>query len=285
MKIAVTGANGFIGRYVVAELQRREVQIVAVVRPGSDVARWLIQHQVVPIDIKQDTKNTFDLMGRPDALIHLAWGGLPNYYSRHHFEEELPAQYRFLRELILSGIKHLVITGTCAEYGLQFGPLREDMATDPSNPYGFAKDALRRQLEWLRKDHPFDLTWARLFYLYGDGQAEGSLLQQLKQAEARGQTNFDMSAGEQLRDYLPVEAIAEYLTVLTLSMQNNGIVNVCSGMPISVRSLVEEWIRRNHWRIKPAFGRLSYHSYEPMAFWGSREKLDRCLQRDPGVSS
>jgi len=39
----------------------------------------------------------FDRMGRPDILVHLAWDGLPNYKSLHHFETELPKHYRFLK--------------------------------------------------------------------------------------------------------------------------------------------------------------------------------------------
>ena len=104
-------------------------------------------------------------MGRPDVLIHLAWGGLPNYRSLHHFEHELPIQYRFLSDLVRSGLSGLVVAGTCFEYGMQSGQLSEDMGSCPDNPYGFAKDALRRQLEYLHEVNSFALTWARLFYI------------------------------------------------------------------------------------------------------------------------
>jgi len=50
---------------------------------------------VVRLDLAAAPANTFELLERPDVLIHLAWGGLPNYRSLHHFEQELPLQYRF----------------------------------------------------------------------------------------------------------------------------------------------------------------------------------------------
>lgn len=39
--------------------------------------------------------------------------------------------------------------------------------TRPDNPYDCAKDALRKQLQFLQSAQPYKLTWARLFYMYG----------------------------------------------------------------------------------------------------------------------
>jgi len=220
----------------------------------------------------------FDLMGKPDVLIHLAWGGLPNYKSLHHYEEELPAHYRFLKSLVESGLKNLLVTGTCFEYGMQSGPLSEHMEARPNNPYGFAKDMLRRQLEYLQQVTQFNLTWTRLFYLYGEGQAENSLLPQLKRAVERGDRIFKMSDGEQLRDYLPISEVAKLLVSLAMAGRDNGVVNVCSGKPISVRKLVEGWIRENGWSIDLNLGHYPYPDYEPMAFWGNRDKLTQCVK-------
>ena len=278
MKIAITGANGFIGRHVVAELERQSIFPTLIVRPSSKVLQSFGRYVVVPIDVKAPQANVFDLIGQPDVLIHLAWGGLPNYKSLHHFEEEIPAQYRFLRDLIESGLKNLLVTGTCFEYGMQSGPLCEDLETRPNNPYGFAKDRLQCQLKYLQDVKTFNLTWARLFYLYGEGQAENSLYSQLKRATEKADKAFNMSAGEQLRDYLHVSEVAKHLVSLAMAVKNNGIVNICSGKPTSVRNLVESWISDNNWSIDLNRGYYPYPDYEPMAFWGDRTKLIRCLE-------
>jgi dTDP-6-deoxy-L-talose 4-dehydrogenase (NAD+) len=278
MKVAVTGATGFIGRHVLAELERRSVETIALVRPST--AKTLVPSgdRVVQLDLHNTTPNAFELMGRPDVLIHLAWSGLPNYKSLHHFEQELPAQYRFIKDLVESGLQSLVVAGTCFEYGMQSGSLSEDILTHPNNSYGFAKDMLRCQLEYLKAVHPFHLTWARLFYLYGEGQAENSLLPQLRQAAKRGDQVFNMSGGEQLRDYLPVAEASSHLVSLALANKDIGAVNVCSGTPVSVRKLVEGWIQENSWSVAPNFGHYPYPDYEPMAFWGERHKLDGLLK-------
>jgi len=277
MKVAVTGSTGFIGRHVVAELEQLSISPVLMLRPGSVPPSSLSNHTVVQIDVMDPPSNAFELMGNPDVLIHLAWGGLPNYRSLHHFEVELPAQYNFLKGMIQSGLKNLVVTGTCFEYGMQSGSLHEDMESKPTNPYGFAKDSLRRQLEYIKDNQPFALTWARLFYLYGIGQAKNSLLPQLKFAVEQGDEVFNMSGGAQLRDFLPVTEVAKSIVSLAIGNRDDGIVNICSGRPISVRKLVEDWITENEWSIELNLGHYPYPNYEPMAFWGERQKLDRCL--------
>ena len=277
MKVAVTGATGFIGRHVIAELEARSVESIALVRNPATKSLGHFGSRVVSLDLHHPPSDAYELMGRPDVLIHLAWSGLPNYRSLHHFEQELPAQYQFLRGLIDAGLQSLVVAGTCFEYGMQSGPLNEDVAPQPSNPYGYAKDALRCQLEYLKAIHPFRMTWARLFYLYGKGQAEGSLWPQLRQAAERGDARFNMSGGEQLRDYLPVTEVASHLVSLAIASRDVGVVNVCAGTPISVRKLVEGWIEQNGWSITPNLGHYPYPDYEPMAFWGDRSKLDGLL--------
>lgn len=276
MKVAVTGASGFIGRAVLAALSRRGIGAVACARANLN-AIVALGHEAVVLDLHEAPADSFERLGRPDVLIHLAWAGLPNYRSLHHVEAELPAQYRFLRGLVEAGLGALVVAGTCFEYGMQSGPLHEDLPTRPENPYGFAKDALRRELEFLKTAKPFALTWARLFYLYGEGQAGTSLLPQLRQAVARGDKAFNMSGGEQLRDYLTVDAAADLLVSLALARRDAGAVNVCSGRPVSVRRLVEGWIRDNGWTIDLNLGHYPYPDYEPMAFWGERRKLDHIL--------
>jgi nucleoside-diphosphate-sugar epimerase len=279
MKIAVTGASGFIGRYVLAELVKRQVEVVAATRDARSLDAWRDQVEIVEIDLGQALPRQLDRLARTEVLIHLAWEGLPNYKSRHHFEQELPRQYGLLKSLVERGLPALLLAGTCAEYGMQSGALSEDFPALPCNAYGFAKDSLRRQLEFLGRDHSFAMTWARLFYVYGDGQPATSLYPQFKAAVSRGDRIFDMSGGEQLRDYLPVAEVARLIVTLAMRQENSGLVNVCAGQPVSVRRLVEGWITDNASEIQLNLGKYPYPDYEPLAFWGARSKLDTLLDR------
>ena len=278
MKIAVTGATGFIGRHVLAQLKAHSAHDIVIVSRKEQVDGLnKTDFQWVTIDVGDATADAFEQMGRPDVLIHLAWGGLPNYGSLHHFERELPAQYQFLKGLIQSGLKKVLVTGTCFEYGMQSGALIEGAPTTPTNPYGFAKDALRKQLELLQRDQHFQLVWARMFYLYGDGQAAGSLLPQLRRAVEQGAVEFNMSAGDQLRDYMPVEDAAKCIASLAVSDDAPAIINVCSGKPVSVRSMVEQWLHKFGWEMKLNLGYYPYSVHEPMTFWGDCKVLEKHL--------
>lgn len=277
MKVAVTGASGFVGCHVLRALARNPgVSVVAASRqPAGD---WLLAGmRHVPLDLARPSECVFEQLGRPDVLIHLAWDGLSNYLSRHHFETQLAEQYRFLHQMMASGLPSLLCAGTCFEYGMRSGELAESLPSDPSNPYGFAKDALRRELEFLAADSACQLTWARLFYMFGEGQSPGSLYAQFIAAGTAGHDEFPMSGGEQLRDYLPISEVASHLVALALKAPGSGIVNVCSGRPTSVRSLVEGWLSQHGWPMKLALGRYPYPTYEPMAFWGSDAKLKQRL--------
>lgn len=276
MKIAVAGATGFVGRHVVAALAGTGHAVTLLTRPGRALPVELQGHETREVDFA-NADAAFARAGAPDVLIHLAWGGLADFRALGHVEAELPLHYRFLRAMVDGGLQRLLVTGTCLEYGLQPGALAEDADTRPVCAYGLAKDTLRRQLELLRRVRPFELTWARLFYLHGDGQPARALWPSLKRAAEAGERSFAMSPGDQLRDYLPVREVALILVELAQSPQGQGIVNVCSGRPVAVRTLVESWLQAHGWSLTLALGAYPYADYEPLAFWGDRRKLDACL--------
>ncbi|MCK4859475.1 MAG: NAD-dependent epimerase/dehydratase family protein, partial [Candidatus Omnitrophica bacterium] len=120
--------------------------------------------------------------------------------------------------------------------------------------------------------------WIRLFYMYGNGQNPSSLLPQLDNALERGDEIFNMSGGEQLRDYLPVEKVAEYVTKISLQNKVLGVINCCSGKPISIRKLVENHMKNRGKTIKLNLGYYPYSDYEPMAFWGDNTKLNSIIK-------
>ena len=282
MKVIVTGSTGFIGRHVVPALVRRGHSVTAVARKAERVSdlRWPQTVRFVPCDLHQPDLDVRSVLGPADAVTHLAWPGLPNYKALSHIEETLFADYRFLKSLVFAGYTHLLVAGTCLEYGMRSGPLHEDMETQPTNSYALAKDTLRRFLEMLRVQSPFTLQWARLFYVFGPGQHSGSLLAQLERALERGDEEFPMSGGDQLRDYLPVEKVAADLVTLLEHPECDGIVNICSGKPISVRRLVEEFLSARGTHIRLRLGQYPYPDYEPMAFWGGRSKYQEMETND-----
>ncbi|HNV70941.1 MAG TPA: NAD-dependent epimerase/dehydratase family protein [Candidatus Ozemobacteraceae bacterium] len=271
----VTGATGFIGRHLVPQLLDAGQEVIACgTEPAEQLAfPWLKRVQYVSCDINEPRDDWFERLHRPTRLVHLAWPGLPNYRELFHIEKNLPAAYAFIKSFVQDGVSDITVTGTCFEYGKQEGELSEDSPALPVTAYAMAKDALRRFLEVLRSHCPFSLKWVRLFYLYGEGQAAGSILAQLRSAIQKRESEFRMSGGEQLRDYLPVEIVAQYLSRIATAPNFSGIVNCCSGAPISIRRLVEQHVRAANSDIRLHLGYYPYSDYQPMAFWGSVKRL------------
>lgn len=275
MRVMVTGATGFVGWHVVNELLARGHTVVAIAR---DIKRarempWFDRVGFIQCDLHESFEPLLQPECLPDAIVHLAWPGLPNYRDFFHISKNLPADLAFLEAAVKSGVPHLLVAGTCLEYGMQYGPLTEEMETYPSTPYGFAKDTLRKALQFLQKENPFTLQWMRLFYMYGEGQNRNSLLAQLDCSIDEGRSVFNMSAGDQLRDYLPVQEVAENFVFALQNPQLEGVINCCSGRPISVLDLVKQRRDVKASNIKLNRGYYPYTDYEPLAFWGVPSKL------------
>lgn len=282
MTVLVTGASGFIGNYVVRELLKQGHQVIATSKNSEKASmyEWFSQVQYIPYDLNVVQENLFEFFREPDAVIHLAWEGLPNYKDLFHFERNLFANYRFLKNLLENGLKSLTVTGTCLEYGLQNGCLSEDIPTQPTTPYSLAKDTLRKFLEQLQRKYHFSFKWIRLFYIYGEGQSEKSLLSQIETAIRKEERKFNMSGGEQLRDYLSVEKAAEYIVKIAMQNKVHGIINCCSGVPVSIRKLVEDYLEEKQRSIRLNLGYYPYPDYEPLTFWGDINKLETIFKED-----
>jgi dTDP-6-deoxy-L-talose 4-dehydrogenase (NAD+) len=283
-RLIITGATGFIGAHAVDAAAARGIAVRATGRSAAklDAASWPSGVDRVAADLHADPGAAAAALAPggfapTDALLHLAWPGLPDYRDPDHVAVHLAADARFLKAAAAAGLRRVVIAGTCLEYGLREGRLSETGATAPTLPYPIAKDALRRWLEAAAPALGLDVAWARLFYMHGPGQNPRSLLAQLDAAIDSGAARFPMSGGEQLRDYLPVETVAGRLVALALTPSARGVFNLGSGAPISVRRLVEQRIAERGASIAPERGAYPYPDYEPMAFWADTSRLDAAL--------
>jgi nucleoside-diphosphate-sugar epimerase len=280
MKILVTGATGFIGQYVINELLKSgSHEIIATTRNLSKAKALGFPSAVrlIEFDLSNSDDNSYLLLESPDALIHLAWDGLPNYKGFFHMEKNLVENSSFIKNMIKGGLKNLTVTGTCFEYGMQEGELSEEMETQPTNPYGQAKDDFRKFIETLKSSHHFSFKWLRLFYMYGKGQAPQSLVSQLEKAALGGETVFNMSGGEQVRDFLPVEEVARAIVEVALQDKVSGVINCCSGKPVKVKDFVVNYLKQKKYQLKLNLGFYPYPDYEPMNFWGKNTKLSEVL--------
>jgi nucleoside-diphosphate-sugar epimerase len=281
MHVAVTGGNGFLGKPTVETLNR----LGAVVRSAGRNPRPPESVVGVYLDVadRRTWKNLL-IPFPPQRLIHLAWEHLDNFEDQRHYLDLLPDHLAFLTWCAKNGIADITVAGTCLEYGKNNGEMREETVAAPVTAYAIAKDALRRGLEHAAACIPFTLKWARIFFVRGDEHTEKGVFKAVREAGIAGKKAVALSWGEQLRDYLAHTDIGAFLARFCLQDSVDGVVNCCSGTPVSVRRTVEEYTKQ--WPdLHLDFGKVPYRDYEPMAFWGNREKMDRVIaaSRPAGV--
>lgn len=280
-RILVTGATGFIGTHLINSLLSHNISIIASsTRTSSEIQKfeWADKVTYIQYDINEKQDNLMQLFGSPDELIHSAWEGLPNYNEDFHINRNLPANFSFIKTLIGEGLKKVSVLGTCAEYGMLEGCVDETMITKPVSHYAVAKDRLRISLQELRHKFDFKFNWIRLFYVYGKGQNPNSLLSSLDRALENGESHFNMSPGDQIRDFISIEEVTEIICNLSFLDEEYGIINCCTGNAMTVKDYVENYLTEKGKKIRLNLGYYPYPHHEPFVFWGNRNKLDSILK-------
>lgn len=263
-RVQLIGSEGFIGK---------SIQRVATSSDGIECwsHRRLVEGQ--HFDILDPSSWNSLLRTKPSHVILLSWPGLPDYNGSFHLRRNLPACVEFIEKLIEAGVRRVVVSGTCYEYGLVQGSLSEDHPTDPVNIYGIAKDSFRRTLKAVCEAKDVQWCWARIFYPYGEGQNANSLLPSLRRAIENGEPEFMMGSGEIARDFICVDTIAKMLIKLGSHPAAHGIYNCGSGKPTTTRELAERVIRESSSEIRLRFGSLANRQDEPFSFWADTKRI------------
>ena len=273
MKVMITGATGFVGRNLIKKISKKKNwKILCLVRkkPHLDNINKIKFHKT---DIYSEKLNIYKKYGVPDVLIHLAWSGLPNYQENFHLKTNLPNEKAFLTRAINAGVKQIIIAGTCFEYGKLSGKLNENKICKPNTKYGQAKNLLREHLEKKQKQKNFTLQWVRLFYVFGSDQNPKSLLPALKRSIYNKEKYFNIADGKIQRDFININIVAKFLVFLCENKNLNGIINCCSGNPISIRDFVKAYLKKRSSKIKIRIGNFKKPKHESEKFWGSTSKM------------
>ncbi len=279
-RILITGASGFLGRYIVRfVLEENHFASACDINPAvKEDYSGSENFEFFNFDISKPLKSPAELFGRPDTLIHLAWENTNDYKNPSHLEKTLPDHKRFLETVIKSGLKNINVIGTCYEYGMKQGKLSEDITAYPIVPYAAAKNELRKYLESLKAEHGFSLKWIRLFYTYGPGQRKQSFFEQLKTVLQRNEEVFNMSDGNQCFDFIPVETAAGYIVRISLQNKVTGIINCGTGRGRRLIDLVNSIIKESGKTIKLNRGYYPPRDFEPNSFWADTEKMKLALE-------
>jgi nucleoside-diphosphate-sugar epimerase len=272
--IAVTGANGYIGRHVVDALIDRGVEVVAV-----DVVNEGINNRakIINLDIFSRIKDIFRELGSPDVCLHLAWKDGFFHNSDAHMKY-LSKHYEFLRRMQDGGVKQIAVMGSMHEIGYYQGAVDENTPCNPISMYGIAKDSLRRSLFLLAKKNDLVLQWLRGYYIYGDDKRNHSIFTHLLKAEEKGQEIFPFNSGKNRYDFIHIDVLARMITACVLQQKIIGIINCCTGHPINLAEKVEGFIRDQNLHIKLAYGAFPDRPYDSPAIWGDPTKIKKIIK-------
>lgn len=273
-KILVTGAGGYIGRHVVKTLcdMGEDVTAVGLNMDGVDSRAKKVKCDIFANpDIYRET-------GRPDVCLHMAWRDGFIHNSDAHMAD-LSKHYLFISNMLKNGLKHLAVMGSMHEVGYWEGAIQEDTPCNPISMYGIAKDALRRSTFLLAEKYEICLQWLRAYYIYGDDKNNHSIFTKICEAETAGKKKFPFNTGKNLYDFITVEELAKQISASITQTEVSGIINCCSGQPVSLAEMVEWFIREHGFSIELDYGAFLDRAYDSPGVWGTNQKIKKIMKK------
>jgi nucleoside-diphosphate-sugar epimerase len=278
--VLLTGTTGFIGRHMAAQLKKAGHHVVSLQRstetvPGVDEILVVPEFDVDTVSTKLKNRNF-------DWLVHLAGYGVRpgDRDAERMFRINVGVTHRLVQEACAWPAKAVFIAGSGSEYDTAAAdkPVTEDHPLECSRIYGASKAAGSTRALVTASAHDLPLAVGRIFGVFGPGEPPHRLLPTLFHALGRRE-RVALSAGTQKRDLLYVDDIIAAALQLIDNVEQtrtNVVVNVASGVPVTVRSFVE--IACEEFGAPKSllgFGDVPLRSDETMCFSGDPTRLMR----------
>lgn len=276
MKILVTGANGYLGKGVVKALINDGHEVIAVSLKDTyiDKRATIIKENIF------DIEDSYTIFGQPDVLLHMAWRDGFAHASMNHIND-LPKHYKFLCNMIDSGVKQIACMGSMHEIGFFEGSVNESTPCNPQSLYGISKNALRQLVELKCEENACVFQWLRGFYIVGNTEDGSSIFSKIVQAAHQGKTTFPFTMGLNQFDFLDYDVFCQEVADTVEQSEVNGIINICHGRPEKLADRVERFIRENEFDIKLDYGKFPDRPYDSKAIWGDDFKI-RMIEKMKG---
>ena len=272
-KILVTGAGGYIGRHVVKALLDAGQEVIASDLRLDDVDD---RAQKIVTNIFEPDDGLFTKLGSPDVCLHMAWRDGFKHNSDNHMGD-LSNHYRFIKTMLEGGLKQVAVMGTMHEVGYWEGAIDENTPCHPASMYGIAKNALREATLMLAKEHNAVAQWIRAYYIVGDDARGNFIFSKLLQAAQEGKTTFPFTTGKNKYDFINVDELARQIAAVVSQSEVDGIINCCTGQPITLAERVERYIKDNNLNITLDFGAFPDRPYDSPGVWGDATKIKQIM--------
>ncbi len=287
-RVLIAGGTGFIGKHLASKCLESTPYVTCLgVRPGISGIGPEQDVEILCADLCDREALTKVISGRSFDYV-LSLGGYIDHSpyfqgGRKVIETHFQGLLNLIDCLDMKSLKGFVQTGSSDEYGSAPAPQRESMRESPFSPYSLAKAAASQFIQTISRTEGFPGVVLRLFLVYGPGQDEKRFLPQIIRACLRDQ-EFRTSAGEQLRDFCHVDDIVKGMIGAAVSPAAHGhIINLASGIPVTIRSVVEEVVRLTG-KGTPLWGAYPYRKGENMALYANIDLAGELIGWEPGVS-
>ncbi len=274
MKILVTGANGYIGTKVIKELLENDVDVIATDINNENID---IRAKFVKANIFDENDNWYEYFGKPDICLHMAWRDGFVHNSDKHMGD-LSSHYKFAKNLIDNGLKKFVSMGSMHEIGYHEGAIDENTPCNPLSQYGIAKNALRKSLELYCNQKQCAFQWLRGYYIFGDDAFGNSIFCKIRQAVKDGKKEFPFTTGKNKYDFIYINDLAKQITAAVMQNKVLGIINVCSGHPVSLADQIEWYIKINNLPITLNYGKYPDRPYDSPCIYGDNTKIKEIMK-------
>lgn len=159
------------------------------------------------------------------------------------------------------------------------GCVDENTPCNPLSMYGIAKNALRQELQLFCKDKDVNLHWLRAYYIYGDDTRGSSIFSKICQAVEDGKKEFPFTTGKNKYDFISIDRLAEQIFYASTQSEINGIINVCTGIPVPLEDKVEEYIKEHNYDIKLQYGAYPDREYDSPEIWGDVTRIKIIMEK------
>ena len=240
MRIFLTGGTGFIGRYVLKHLEKEGYNILLLTRASKENISSIIKSKKVDIvsgnlsDINKWKDKLIQF--KPEVTIHLAWEGIPDYGVKASIKN-LKYGLDLFEELAEIECKKIICTGSCWEYGQNQGEISEDLPVKSSNAFTTAKNALHCLGREIVKENNMQLIWTRLFYVYGPGQRENSLIPYIIKCVKEGK-ELKIKTPSARNDFIYVDDVARAIVAILENCNQSTVYNIGSGYSTSIQDII-----------------------------------------------
>lgn len=275
-RFIVTGATGYLGKHVVQAFSDRGDSVIAVTRSSEVPDSWGMNVTVLTNDLWAIEDSIWKDIVPGSTLIHLAWRDGFIHDSPAHMGD-LSSHFKLLELLISLGLTKFVSTGTMHEIGAFTGEIPEDVTCNPVTQYGIAKNAFRLASADLCHRHQVDFAWLRCFYITGDDLNNNSIFTKILQRAAMGEEVMPLTPGLSKFDFIDVGELAHQIVQVS-NQALDGVMNLGSGEPKSLREMVESFVAENEIAMELDFGAFPERPGIGEGAWPDTSRLRSALK-------